>query len=63
MPRCFGLRRGTAFPTVKPVPDELGRANDQLLRANLDLRVMHTAFASLLNLADERPSEPPPRHA
>ena len=36
--------------------DELGVANEDLARANMDLRVMHTAFADLLNLADERSS-------
>lgn len=36
--------------------DELAAANDDLARVNMELRVMHTAFADLLNLADERSS-------
>ena len=36
--------------------DELAAANEDLARANTELRVMHTAFADLLNLADERSS-------
>jgi hypothetical protein len=36
--------------------DELAAANEDLARVNMELRVMHTAFADLLNLADERSS-------
>ncbi len=36
--------------------DELAAANEDLVRVNMELRVMHTAFADLLNLADERSS-------
>jgi hypothetical protein len=35
---------------------EIAADNEELARANVELRVMHTAFADLLNLADERSS-------
>ncbi len=49
---CASLDR--ALLDSERARDRLAKDNEDLARANLELRVMHTAFADLLNLADER---------
>jgi hypothetical protein len=39
---------------VERTQDELVEANEELGRANVQIRAMYIAFADLLNLADER---------
>jgi hypothetical protein len=49
-------RLDRALSESEQTRDELASANEDLARVNMELRVMHTAFADLLNLADERSS-------
>jgi hypothetical protein len=49
-------RLDQALSESEQARDELAASNEDLARVNLELRVMHTAFADLLNLADERSS-------
>jgi hypothetical protein len=44
----------TRADLVERTRDELVEANEELGRANVQIRAMHIAFADLLNLADER---------
>jgi hypothetical protein len=47
-------RLDLALAATEKARDQLAGANDDLIRANVQIRAMHVAFADLFNLADER---------